>query len=288
MEKSLSLTICLWTAIAAAPLRAFAVEAIPIPAPTQWEENGRSATQLLSDTGLQVRPWIDSEFFLSQSEMRTFRNSYESALMQREYRMNFGLLDQQEAEANQNRLSNLTHEIVDAARKRKWEEERGRVERRLGLQEFARRVPVVVGALALTNSFYFGDTNNAMDLRLLPELRLWAWHNAEKAMGQLIVDTPIVSTSVDYQGSALAKRSADSNSRDELLSFGVTRELPVLQLTTGLKYGLLNRSLNASLSRQILPNLTGSVSAARQVDQGTAYDPSLNSQSAQIEYKLTF
>ncbi len=281
--------------VAGLPQATLAVEATPIPAVPSarpWEgderDAGRSAVSLLSDTDYRARPWIDSEFFLSQSQMSEFRKAYESSVDSYEYRRNYGLLGKGAAEQRQNEIESLKHRLIETARNKRWLEERDRAFGRIGIDKIARKVPVIVGAIALTHSFYFGERHNALDWRLIPELHIWAWHNAERSVGELVVNTPVVNTTVEYQGAALVKRTVDPSARDELLQFGLAKDLPVLHLSTNLKYGLLNRSLTASLSRPILPFLTGSVSAARQLDASQPYDPSLNSESARLDFQIHF
>ena len=136
------------------------------------------------------------------------------------------------------------------------------------LQKLKKPAAVVAAVAALYTGAEF-------KFNLTHEMELMANPNVRERKAALHLINPYVDTSVDFFGKAPGSRDPyasipeDPEAREERYRFSLTRGLPILDISSQVSYGTTTRKMTASLSKQLMQNLSCSVDASRNM----GYEP---------------
>lgn len=162
------------------------------------------------------------------------------------------------------RVKDFTRNVLSQVRayhvKENMERLREASERNENLKQLAKPLSVVATAAAI----YSGKP---VSLRLSERSALSAATDVPHDRASLALTSPLINTSVDF----MTRGQRDPNSDplnpvpvEEAYRLSVSRSLPVLDLHSGVSYAGTTGAMTTSLSKQLAPHLSGSVSSTRQ------------------------
>lgn len=192
------------------------------------------------------------------------RQQYEDMSRNYELRAAYGLTDLEEQRSHVGRVKDFTRNVLSQVRayhvKENMERLREASERNENLKQLAKPLSVVATAAAI----YSGKP---VSLRLSERSALSAATDVPHDRASLALTSPLINTSVDF----MTRGQRDPNSDplnpvpvEEAYRLSVSRSLPVLDLHSGVSYAGTTGAMTTSLSKQLAPHLSGSVSSTRQ------------------------
>jgi hypothetical protein len=200
-----------------------------------------------------------NEQLLEPRQARAIRQKYESIHRDFEMRSQYGLVDFEEEQAQINQINQFARDVLEVVRQ-KQKRFGGQTLRKVvrgvsDLKKFSQSL-AVAGTLVAT---YSGLPFN---LELSDDFRMSGWTSLREQVGQLSLSSPVVNSS--FKISRLAPTGPNSDGQ-ERFRFGVSRGLPVLDISSGLTYGSSSNSLTASLSKPLTESLVCVLDSVRPI-----------------------
>lgn len=239
----------------------------------------------VSDTGARFldRTILDPGF------ANSLRQEYEDKTRDFEMKQKYGLLDTNGVAAYNNALTDVRKDLVKGVRQTQARDYGQNANTAARNGEVSTPM-IVTGSLA---SFYFG---NALDVTVVPEMRLWARTDVRNQTSEFKIFSPIGESSVQMDGSDYAKMGlgADglpipdpSGVRHERYKVAVSRSLPLWDLSSAVSYGGTSSTVHASIAKPIVNNVTAAVETIQPMAAAAAAGAP-SEQIFRVLYGITF
>ena len=179
------------------------------------------------------------------------RQQYDDMVRTYELRRQYGLVDPHEEAGHDQQMNDLKNSVVNQVRLYQMKKNLKKVEKMALRDESLRFIakPVAVaGAITAVAS------GAPLSFDLTDSTRLTTRTNVRDQTSQIALASPLGVGSLDFAGKA-PDTTPDPTVTAERYRFSLLRDLP-LSMTSGLSYGSTTSTVSASLSKQIMPNLT--------------------------------
>ena len=206
----------------------------------------------MSDSSVQSKDIMDPKACLELSQR------YDDLNRSYDMRKNYHVADMGDEYTHAQQVSDFSHDVFNQISHKQVRDNgdklMGAVNRDDNLKQAEKPAAVVGVAYAI----YSGQP---LDLKLDGSSKFISRTNLSNSTAELVFDSPIIYTSIDYTGLAPETRdpnaiSADPNFYKDRYAFALRRPLPIFDLSTSLSYGSTSTNLTASVSKPITNNLT--------------------------------
>jgi hypothetical protein len=202
---------------------------------------------------------------------REMNQRYEDAT--REYRMRerHDLATLHEQRAYIERMSGFAMDVLQEIKRYHWREKITEVREAAvrAVKNGSALVQTLSKPVALALAAAAISTGQPVSVKVNDETRLTARTNVQSQKGKFEMVSPVVNGSVDFVGKAPSYRDpyalppVDPDAREERYRVSVARGVPGLDVTTGLSYGSTTTTLTASVSKELMSNLTCVVDSSK-------------------------
>lgn len=229
--------------------------------PQAWEQPNVS---YLADTQRREEQdgYLSHERVLGENAGPALRQRLDD--MSREYRMrkNHGLNTLGDELKRYQSMKGLASEIVSEAKNREISHQQGK------LKSFAEGykndawVKALRQPVGLAVALVAMGTGHPITVDLAEDSQLLASADVRDRTSRISLLSPLVNWNLDYIATAQAEVPESQRLlADERYRMSLGRRLPLFELQSGVSYGSTSRTMNASLSRRLVENLTCTVDA---------------------------
>lgn len=217
------------------------------------------------------------------------RLKYLDVNRQYDIRKEHHLIGREEERNHQDQVHDFARHVVNELKNHHIREQSSKAAKAVDNSEVlsAAKVPVQVAAGAV--AIYHGAPVN---LKLSDETRVKLRTVVPDQRGDVELRTPVLSSSVNFNGKMRQDPyqlgvPVDPTRVEDRYRFSVGRGIPLLDLQSGLSYGMTSRLITGSVSKQLTDNLSCVVDKTKQLgpDQSSAYN---GQESVKILYGMTF
>ncbi|OFZ82095.1 MAG: hypothetical protein A2583_11995 [Bdellovibrionales bacterium RIFOXYD1_FULL_53_11] len=235
-----------------------------------------------------------NEWIIAPDQAVGMKRSYEDMVRPYEDRARYRLMDPRERREYNDRVQSFTKDSLNRIRAYQVGENLKKFRKEAEKDPIVSVLKKPVAAAFLVYAVYNGQP---VDVKIAKDTKLIGKTNIADKRGGIAVESPVINTSVDFVPEAPLDRNPfapdpalkASKWNEERYRVGVNRSIPVVDVRTGVAYGVTTSTLTTSVSRQVVPNLTCSVDVARNLKYERASEKGKKGEeTVRLEYGIRF
>jgi len=215
----------------------------------------------LGAVAVNATPKNEIDFSLDRKTTNATIQQYDDLVRNYEMRKTYGLTDSQDELNYAAQIGDLSKSLIREVRNTQIRKNLKKAETAALKNEHLKKAakPIAV-ATAITAAC----TGTPVTLRLGQDTELRSTTNVMDKTGQIQFISPEIKGGIDVAVNA-PERAKDFVASGEKYRFSLLREVPLIEVTSGLAYGTTTTGLTASVSKQIYDNVTCVVDSTRPV-----------------------